>query len=979
MSAQGQGGERQQQERGQQGQVSDDATMRTVDTIDDDDDDNFSTRTLSYSNMQTLLRNDGPEDEGISGNATNENDDDNPETENGMDDDEGQVDADDDDGDDDDDSNYWMTAFEEEDEELIDPFDVDAYKILHFPGAMDCRGRNIVHILYDRSLFGPRFRRNKIMGAVHPNNHTNIAGGDDTGIRENTISASHGAQEVISSAPTAPPTLIDPLQVHHHEPQVQNQAPPSNYSAPQTPPANYSSDAAAPPPPSWNRNEQTNHYSVAPQTPPAATQASGFGQYSGAAQPYQPTQQLHLQQQHHYKSIINGNEDVDADIHINNTNTNDSNSNKLHRRDNADDFKDVTSEIVAFAEYASATKFKASYLNHLNDGLDAQQRTGADRRSGGANNDEGGIRRRYATRGDGGDHGEEDESRSNGVGGNESRYTQEQLETNRLLQEHLRMYRPPRQQQLHPVSDGGTGASAARGGGASATANGETADDGRVGTSNQSNMNESDRQRMEVTRRMHQLQRQSMRASLHPPRRHGNYHRPPGQQPPYRRPNIDINNNNDAPITPTRAVSTISIAFSPDSRTMASTHGDHTVKISCCHTGKLIRSLEGHPRTPWTVKFHPTNSRIVASGCLGYQVRVWDWNFQKESVRKQRTMDRERRWKGRYDFATRRSQTWGGVDAADEWGNVSGGGGVMRVDSFNNYFGPTSPRGVVEQHPWRSMATAATMREEGDEEKQCMWGFADNSNVQVPAENDDFASCILAGAGIPLDDPAWYDTESDAYNYDTGIGVCLHMIRLHSAVISLSFHPSGEVLAMASGSTLHIWDYNEENRRRERKPKAGAISLHPSMLTSERESESRMLNRSEHNDFPRTQTIDFRHASALRCVHFPPCGKAIIVGGVNPQSANEGLNDPRRATSFYLRLWDFSLDAVLNPTTSSGVEVKSSTKGEVLPRGGRISDDGELTWDYRVLKEVLCNVSSACDTYSSSWNKRAIPADDCIS
>jgi WD40 repeat protein len=277
------------------------------------------------------------------------------------------------------------------------------------------------------------------------------------------------------------------------------------------------------------------------------------------------------------------------------------------------------------------------------------------------------------------------------------------------------------------------------------------------------------------------------------------------------------------------------------------------------------------------------------------------------------------------------------------------------------------------------MATAATMREEGDEEKQCMWGFANNSIVQVPAENDDFASCILAGAGIPLDDPAWYDTKSDAYNYDTGIGVCLHMIRLHSAVISLSFHPSGEVLAMASGSTLHIWDYNEENRRRERKPKAGAISLHPSMLTSERESESRMLNRSEHNDFPRTQTIDFRHASALRCVHFPPCGKAIIVGGVNPQSANEGLNDPRRATSFYLRLWDFSLDAVLNPTTSSGVEVKSSTKGEVLPRGGRISDDGELTWDYRVLKEVLCNVSSACDTYSSSWNKRAIPADDCIS
>ena len=74
----------------------------------------------------------------------------------------------------------------------------------------------------------------------------------------------------------------------------------------------------------------------------------------------------------------------------------------------------------------------------------------------------------------------------------------------------------------------------------------------------------------------------------------------------------------------TNTVSTISVAFSPDGRTLASTHGDHTVKISCCHTGKLVKSLVGHPRTPWTVKFHPSDSNICASGCIGYQVRVWD-------------------------------------------------------------------------------------------------------------------------------------------------------------------------------------------------------------------------------------------------------------------------------------------------------------------------------------------------------------------
>jgi len=37
--------------------------------------------------------------------------------------------------------------------------------------------------------------------------------------------------------------------------------------------------------------------------------------------------------------------------------------------------------------------------------------------------------------------------------------------------------------------------------------------------------------------------------------------------------------------------------------------------------------FHGHPRTPWTVKYHPIDSNIVASGCLGSEVRVW--NIQK--------------------------------------------------------------------------------------------------------------------------------------------------------------------------------------------------------------------------------------------------------------------------------------------------------------------------------------------------------------
>ncbi|KAE8076170.1 hypothetical protein FH972_014835 [Carpinus fangiana] len=72
--------------------------------------------------------------------------------------------------------------------------------------------------------------------------------------------------------------------------------------------------------------------------------------------------------------------------------------------------------------------------------------------------------------------------------------------------------------------------------------------------------------------------------------------------------------------------STIAAAFSPDGRTLASTHGDHTVKIIDCQTGSCLKVLNGHRRTPWVVRFHPLYPEILASGSLDHEVRLWDAN-----------------------------------------------------------------------------------------------------------------------------------------------------------------------------------------------------------------------------------------------------------------------------------------------------------------------------------------------------------------
>ncbi|KAK4856464.1 hypothetical protein QYF36_017793 [Acer negundo] len=72
--------------------------------------------------------------------------------------------------------------------------------------------------------------------------------------------------------------------------------------------------------------------------------------------------------------------------------------------------------------------------------------------------------------------------------------------------------------------------------------------------------------------------------------------------------------------------STIAAAFSSDGKSLASTHGDHTVKIIDCQTGSCLKVLRGHRRTPWVVRFHPLNPKVLASGSLDHEVRLWDAN-----------------------------------------------------------------------------------------------------------------------------------------------------------------------------------------------------------------------------------------------------------------------------------------------------------------------------------------------------------------
>ncbi|XP_051127777.1 uncharacterized protein LOC127249142 isoform X3 [Andrographis paniculata] len=70
----------------------------------------------------------------------------------------------------------------------------------------------------------------------------------------------------------------------------------------------------------------------------------------------------------------------------------------------------------------------------------------------------------------------------------------------------------------------------------------------------------------------------------------------------------------------------LAIDFSPDGKMLASTHSDFSVRIFDCQTGRCLKVLTGHNSVSWTVKFHPIDPKVLATGSTDRVVHLWHAN-----------------------------------------------------------------------------------------------------------------------------------------------------------------------------------------------------------------------------------------------------------------------------------------------------------------------------------------------------------------
>jgi serine/threonine protein kinase len=67
----------------------------------------------------------------------------------------------------------------------------------------------------------------------------------------------------------------------------------------------------------------------------------------------------------------------------------------------------------------------------------------------------------------------------------------------------------------------------------------------------------------------------------------------------------------------------LSVAFSPDGRTLATASVDHTIKLWDVPTGRLLRTLQGHSDAVQCVAFSP-NGSTLASASSDHTIKLWD-------------------------------------------------------------------------------------------------------------------------------------------------------------------------------------------------------------------------------------------------------------------------------------------------------------------------------------------------------------------
>jgi WD40 repeat protein len=250
-----------------------------------------------------------------------------------------------------------------------------------------------------------------------------------------------------------------------------------------------------------------------------------------------------------------------------------------------------------------------------------------------------------------------------------------------------------------------------------------------------------------------------------------------------------------------------SVAFSPDGKILASASGDKTIKLWDVSTGAQLRTLEGHSSDVYSVSFSP-DGKTLASGGHDETIKLWDVSTGTQL----RTLEGHHIPVHSVAFSPdgKTLASGGGTLASSSLDNtiklwdVSTGAEVRTLEGHSSYVNSVafSPDGK-------------TLASGSNDETIKLWDVSTGAQLRTLVEHSSHVSSIaFSPDGKTL---ASGSNDETIKLWDVSTGMQVRTLEGHADELtsSIAFSPDGKTLASASGDkSIMLWDVSTGARLR---------------------------------------------------------------------------------------------------------------------------------------------------------------------
>ncbi|MEP0920051.1 NB-ARC domain-containing protein [Leptolyngbya sp. DQ-M1] len=252
----------------------------------------------------------------------------------------------------------------------------------------------------------------------------------------------------------------------------------------------------------------------------------------------------------------------------------------------------------------------------------------------------------------------------------------------------------------------------------------------------------------------------------------------------------------------------VSLAFSPDSKLLATGDSRCEIQIWEVESGKLLQTLSGHQSWVWSMVFSP-DSQLLVSGSDNYSIRVWNW----------RTAECLQTRKGPANLLN-------AIDFGDSASGEPNGHSITIAGRNSEVWNPAALVQQIESLQGQSFLIRSiayspdgrllALSQQGTETQAYpiyLYDIQTGACEQIFSGHHNFARLLKFSSDGTMLASSDYAQETNQYRPEVRIwnvktGACLLTLQGHTRLINdLVFDPDAQWLATASSDeTIKLWD-----------------------------------------------------------------------------------------------------------------------------------------------------------------------------